>query len=602
MGNQQGQAFEDLRNTISETTRIVRQRWRLALMGVSTVATIAFWYSQYLPREYSASTIFERSDDVVLQNLIRRNSPYGFEHLKTTMKLDMVGSRAMARAVVSLGLLPPETFTSAEALTNRERSALEGVLGRYKIRPTLNLMQSTPNLDTIKLTVLANDPVAARRFVVALRDNYIEAMRARIRHILTSTKEFFEAETSRLQDKVAVAEEQLRQDLGELPVGVDPTDPVAMAQRIEHLRTQYNEAFQYAAAIEAQIRAREDFMATPPAYVTEIDEAEPVTAQATPDVPVAIADGPLHPGLEATISRVREQLIEALTIRRMTREHPTVKTLEEQMESLQALRAQIASIESAAPVTPVVAPTTQPTAPKLSKMQQRWHAEKMRVEMELDALQRQYKLALESLDREEKRLAEIESFHKQWTGRQDQLAELRRVRNENERELGIWQRHLTDLERVMAAESDERGTQFTLIEEPKNVSRPTQPRVASVFTVCSGLGLAVAALLVALAELLDRSFRSAGQVSRVLGIPVLESVGVIATPREQRKALTRRLVWAPTLTVLLLMLATSATLAYASLTMPKWHEHAIHRVNSVMSAVGLPQEEPPVDEFLARSR
>jgi hypothetical protein len=92
---------------------------------------------------------------------------------------------------------------------------------------------------------------------------------------------------------------------------------------------------------------------------------------------------------------------------------------------------------------------------------------------------------------------------------------------------------------------------------------------------------------VALAELFDRSFRSVGQVTRVLGIPVLECIGVIQTPREKRKAALARLIWTPTLGVLVLSLVTSAALAYASLQMPAVHARAMQRFETVLKTVGV---------------
>jgi len=170
--------------------------------------------------------------------------------------------------------------------------------------------------------------------------------------------------------------------------------------------------------------------------------------------------------------------------------------------------------------------------------------------------------------------------------------ELRKVRDrmaQDNSTIAMWRQHLGQLSRILTAESEQRGTQFVLIEEPKEASRAVSPRAASVFAVCTGSGLAVAALLVALAELLDRSFRSAGQVSRALGIPVLECIGVIPTPEVRRRRMVSRLVWTPALALLLGLLLTAGTLAYASLEHPGLHRRAMDKLDTVLGGFGTPK-------------
>lgn len=576
MADPQGQAFEDLRNTLGECTRIVRQRWRLALVALCVVGAGAFWYSQYLPRTYSATTIFERRDDVVLQNLIQGNSPYGFDHLKATMALDMTGSRALLGGLVAVGLLPAETASGSGPLSDAERAALDAAVARYQLQPSVRLIHSTASLDTIQLRCDANDPGVARRLVVALRDRYIVETRERIREILGSTKAFFETEVARLQAQVAAAGGKLQDGFEEFP-GLDPTDLVSVGSRLEAVRGQYNVAYQRRAELEAEISAREEFLrAVPP------PPADPAAS--------AAAGGPLaagiDPALDLAIRQVQAEIVELVTARRMTMEHPAVRTLRGRLEALEELRAAALALAPGGESAPGSEGPFAASQPAAGAAFHEWQAQRMRIELELDSLRRQHAIAAAQFADVEARLQRFAGLYERLLARGEELRQLRERRSESENELAIWQQHLARLDRILTAESGARGTQFTLIEEPKDVSRPIKPRVSSIFVACAGLGLAAAALLVALAELLDRSFRSAGQVTRALGVPVLESVGVIPTPRERRRALRARLVWTPALLLLLLALAGSATLAYASLELPRLHARAMQRVDRVLGTVG----------------
>lgn len=572
MASQQGQAFDDLRNTVNECTRIVRHRWRLAVIGLTVVGSLAFWSSLRVPREYVATTVFERRDDVVLQNLVQANSPYSFQRLKSTLTLDMLGSRALARAAVRAELLPAETFTGDGALTEAERAALDRALGERALRPAVRLIHSSPSLDTIQVTCTANDPVVARALVMALRDNYIADTRERIREIFHGTREFFASEVVRVQEELARTTANLRKGFEDFP-GLDPTDVAAVGTRLETLRLQRNDGLQRKAELEAQIAAREQFLVSAPSLFLRSNPG--LMGPPAPTPPPAV------PALDQAIEAVRRQVVEQVTGKRMTMEHPDVKRLMGRLEALEDLRDNLAAAlpADATALPPVV------LNPELDSGQREWQAQRMRVELELDALRRQWAITREQFAEIDGRVERFAQLYDRLLGEGEQMRATRQRQAAATSELTVWQGHLSQLDRLLAAESGDRGTQFALIEEPKDQSRPTKPRVASVFLICAGLGLAAAALLVGLAELFDRSFRSIGQVTRALGVPVLECISTIATPREQRRLLLARAVWVPTLAVLLSLLATSAGLAYTSLARPTLHARTVQQMDRMLNAV-----------------
>ncbi len=588
MASQQGQAFEDLRNTISECSRVVRHRWRIALLGLCTIGSVAFWWSQYLPREYSSATVFERRDDVVLQNLVASNSPYGFSHLKSTMKMDMTGSRALAQAAVRCGLLPDGTFAGEGPLSPEERNALQEILGRYKLRAAVSFLHSSSNLDTLQLSCAANDPELPSKFVVALRDNYIEQTRERIREILVGTQEFFQTEIGQIRAQLSQTEERLSQDFDEF-TGIDPTDTVSVGNHLEMLRQRRDGDFDRKAELEAQIGARLEFLEQGPRLYENL-AGPAATSQPAAQGSAHPPQNPFDPALEKAIQQVRAQLLELVTVRKMTMEHPAVRDLQGRLEALEDLRMTLATAEDGPELASDIVTATGNE--QVSDSYRQWQTQKLRVQMELEALQRQFELASERLEASEARVQRVEGLYERLRSEHDDLRRLHEQRSEQHAELALWQNHLQRLERVLAAESGERGTQFALIEDPRAIATLIKPRLSSIFVVCLGLGLAAGALLVAVAELFDRSFRSVGQVTRSLGIPVLECISVIQTPRERRKQLLSRLIWTPTLALLLCALLTSSALAYASVARPSLHKRAMHKVNHVLDSVGLAVVSP----------
>ena len=580
MAGQQDRAFDDLRNTLNEYARIFRDRWRLALIGLAVAGSVAFWFSQYLPREYRAATIFERRDDAVLRNLIHANSPYSFDNLKSSIGLDITGSRALAQAALRVELLAAEFVPATGALDETSLRELDGVVGRYALKPSLKMLHSSSNLDTIELRCDANDPEIARKFVIAMRENYIADSRRRISDILTNTKAFFEAETERFRQRADAITGQLKVRFDEFP-GVDPTDLSSAGNRMETLRMERDRLYDRKADLEGQIEAFDNVLsAVPDAVVDEATASQPAALRAT-----GSRSAMVDQTMQSAIRNVGAKVSELINERQMTLEHPAVKRLLKQLEMMHALRDEV--LRAARNQEPLPDGAVESVAP-VGDAYREWNRQRFRVELELVRFRKSLVAVQARFDVAEARMQKFKVLYDKMLERGDEIERLQEQVAQHAATAGVWKQHLSQLTRVLAAEAGQRGTRFSLIEAPKRVTRAVTPRVTSIFSVCLGLGLAAAALLVALAELLDRSFRSAGQVTRVLGIPVLECVGAITTPRERRRRLLSRLAWAPTLAVLSVTLLGTASLAYTSLERPDVHRRTIAKLDGLLTTFGAP--------------
>ncbi|MFH1746374.1 MAG: hypothetical protein ABIG44_04945 [Planctomycetota bacterium] len=567
--------FDDLRNTLGEYAGILRQRWRLALVGLGIVASFAFWHSQFLPRRYRANTLFERRDDVVLRNLVHSNSPYSFDNLRSTIVMDMTGSRAMAEAAIVIGILEADAIPPEGGLHHNALRAVDAALSKYKLSAEVQFVHKSPGLDTIRLDCESNDPRIAQQFVTALRERYISETRAHINEILISTKEFFELEIGRYQEQLTQVDLALHERFREFP-GVNPTDPASVGTRLEELRRERDQLLTQKVRLEAQTATREQILISL-AKTSNPAESTPAASGTTTNTPKPIKD------LITAIEQVERELAEATTVRRMTAQHPEIKAL---LCKLDGLRATLASLE--ADYAQQAAQRDAEPKSAASAASTALNPEYVRAELELGALYRDLESVQAAYAQAAARTGRLTGLYESLLERGEELRDIRDQHDQDIATIATWRKQLGLLDRILTAESEQRGTQFALIEGPKETDQAISPRISSVFAVCLGSGLAAAALLVALAELLDRSFRSTGQITRALGIPVLECVGVIRTPQERRRRLCGQLIWVPTVCLLLSMLLTTGALAYVSLEHPWIHRSAVDKLDGALHSIGVP--------------
>lgn len=561
---------DELHGVLARYAQIVRRRWQAGALALGVVGALSFWCSQYLPRQYRATTTFERRDDAVLQNLVSQNSPYGFEHLRSSLTLDTVGLRARADAAIAVGLIAPDAVAPDGPLSEPETRIVKGVLARHGLHALVRVPTSTTGFDVIELTADAADPALARRFVSALRDRYVSDTRKRMRGVLDDTRQFFQAELERRRAEAVDATAELDGHFADFP-DLHSRDALTLATRLESFRAECQRLAEELEQIDAQRGARSDFLVS---LARETAAAPPVAPGGAPAVSTEEA------GIETAMRGVEREISDAIVVRQMKPEHPTVLTLQRKLEALENVKASFAQRRAAAATqpAPVEVPEAAPVRSPLA----------LQVELELDTLERQREIVLARLDESRERHARYAALGRQLSDERSTLRKLEDRVGQAAAAAGVWRGHLTQLEQIAAAESEQRGTRFTLLEEPLTAAVALAPRASAVFTVSIGIALACAAVLMALLELLDRSVRDAGRAAALTGVPVLECLGVIATPASVRARRVRGLLWSPALSLSLLLLVGSASMAYASFELPDIHRKFGAAVDRVLVPLGLP--------------
>jgi len=108
-------------------------------------------------------------------------------------------------------------------------------------------------------------------------------------------------------------------------------------------------------------------------------------------------------------------------------------------------------------------------------------------------------------------------------------------------------------------------------------ARPTSPDARVMVLACLVIGAAGGALAVLLAELIDRSYRTAVQVTRSLGLAVIESIDEILTAPMRRKRMVRDYCILPLCGAgMLLVVSASGVAAYLSVQSPLMYEQWKH--------------------------
>ena len=137
---------------------------------------------------------------------------------------------------------------------------------------------------------------------------------------------------------------------------------------------------------------------------------------------------------------------------------------------------------------------------------------------------------------------------------------------------------MSALEPVITAIEQDRLLQFSKGQRARGSRIPISPKSTTVVLQALAAGLGAGVIFVILAELLDNVYRSSGQVSRSLGLPLLEGIDEIVTGPDRRKLVVKRAILAPSIVAACVVVSgLSGSMAYLSINRP-WAYERIRKI------------------------
>ncbi|MDM8005367.1 MAG: hypothetical protein QUV05_04335 [Phycisphaerae bacterium] len=551
-------AIASLLQTLSKVLDVVRRRWPLLAIPMLTVMLITLSAGLTCPRRYYVSTTFERRNNLVISKLLASNSPYSFAALRQSLMSDLRSFSAVGLAVEEMGLLDHLPHDGSGELTAEARTERDAIVGRWVESITVVIHETGDFSDTVEIRYLGEQPDLAAPILTKIRDGYIAGTRNKVSGILSDAHEFFAQESRKCQETVTALRTELQRIDMEFP-GTNPAGPDTLEQRMQAIEQSIDRHERERQRLQAKIASSE-------AYLAELG-APPSSESTQPNRPAAMdrnmTANPRYQQTVAEIASLNKKIEELRVTRRMTEMHPQIVTLRRQVESLEASLDELPE-HLEGPLGMVNLPADPWLAErKKTEIEIRTNREDLaRVEVELKA----------DLEVRERLKKDMQSLPE----RREQHAKLQQALAGAQNDLDLWTNNLSQLNRILAAEAENRGIQVEVLDEPHLAGRLRMPTANSLFAIGSGLGLALAIAIVFFREILDRSVKDPARLKETLGIPILETIGEIRVGRPEGWFIAR---WVLPVFVAIQMLAVGVmgVMVYLALERPEQYDRLITR-------------------------
>lgn len=564
---------QDVRHMLNEALDVARRRRWTFLIPAAVGTLVAMVYTFTYPRVYNARTIFERRDTLIQANLIRayQHNPYAFSRLRRSIYIDVKGYKAVEVAIEQLGMDKDLPRDADGELTEKGKRIKQAMVNKFSSKCEVYLQDETDSCDNITVLLPSEKPEVVAALVTKLRDNYIKNARRRIYAILSDAYDYFQEEAKKCRTEVTRLEAKTMAFRAEFP-GIDPSDPESVVRRIMAMKAQKGDLEKRIRELKAEIQVNQEARGVAGTTTPSSDQIGSTSLPSVLNVRVAMPAkrvNPVYAEGEAAVIKLKKEIEDRRST--LTDEHPAMRRLYERSTRLEQELAQTPKTIAAAH-GPVVQRGVGGRAGLMDEADRIRRQEQIKIEVSLRELNQQLVRAEREARDTHERTALLENQKVAVLERREEFLCLKNDLAAARESLAKESKRLVSISELLKAEKNNSGVTFEVLEETQVSPKPVSPKVGRLVTMSIGFGIAVGLGLVLLTELLDRTFRSASQVTEALGLPVLQSIGQIITPEYRRRRFARQVMMHATATAVIALAGVTGGMVYLSLEKPQLFE------------------------------
>lgn len=562
-------SFALLRDNVSEALRILMLRRWSFFIPFCLVTCIAAIASHRVTRIYESRTVIERRDHPVLMNLQQTAATGGFAmFFRPTLARDVRDIEAMAEVVENLELAGKLERNPDGSLTpESEKKCLDaGAALASGVKVSLN--QKAEHFDQIEIAYSSSDLTMPQRLVEEISRVYTERTRHRLTEMLTEVTDYFRELADAQWERKGKLEEDLLSFQANY-IGVDPTDPGSLQMKLNSLET---ERAELARTIDSL--GREIVMRTHLRDQYQNRAKQKAMSDVVPDAP-NIARSAETIQIEKEIREIQHAVHELQLTRRMTDRHPDIIEHRKRIDVLQQrLREQYKIDGERIEANNELVLTDDVTDAAIDAIAG-WSAETAAIQMQIQdreaqlaATKTRLRIVESEIDKHEQVLANVFKHRKEYLFKKDNISQAVEEYHHAMERVAL-------AEGVLNADDSERGITFTELTPPTPCVRPIHPKSTTVLALSLLVGFAAGAIGVLLKELFDHTYRTSKQVTRSLGLGILESVDEIITSADRARRFRRKVFYAP---VAILVLGAGVFISCAAAYMSVEHPSRFNRM------------------------